>query len=125
MTLEFLNSFNIIITNNKNFSTSYVLQMISENLTYSTNYLLINTNSLEHSSIFNTIKNKSFTNLNTSYKIYNLVTNEYTLSYTIDKTFIKNYSLQYTLTGIASSILLEFGVEYVIIQCPRLKHHWY
>ena len=168
--LEFLSSFNIIITNNKlynaifntvinksftnlntsynivstitkNFSTSYILQMSLENLSYSTNYniikskslpiitnyLLINTNSLEHSSIFNTIINKSFTNLNTNYNIYHLVTNEYTLSYTIDGTFtrIKNYNLQYSLSDYTGSILFGFDIEYIIIQCPKLKRYWY
>jgi len=168
--LEFLSSFNIIITNNKlynaifntvinksftnlntsynivstitkNFSTSYILQMSLENLSYSTNYniikskslpiianySLINTNSLEHSSIFNTIINKSFTNLKTSYNIYHLVINEYTLSYTIDGTFtrIKNYNLQYSLSDYTGSILFGFDIEYVIIQCPKLKRYWY
>jgi hypothetical protein len=96
--LEFLSSFNIILTNNKLYNA-----------------------------IFNTIINKSFANLNTSYNIYHLVTNEYTLSYTIDGTFarIKNYSLQYSLSDYTGSILFGFDIEYVIIQCPRLKHYWY
>ena len=93
---------------NIHWNTNYNLEIQMKNeLTFIQNYGL-STLILDSFSILYTVINSNF--------------NNYSLNYSIQQKsdqleFITNYNI--------IKLKIGFDVEYVIIQCPRLKHYWY
>ena len=133
--------FNIIISKQIELNQIYMLQQESNQLEFitnykiikfntlpiNTNYLLIDTDILSQDLQYYTKFLDILITSGSTFNLYKIYQNSFNLEYTIDGTFtrIKNYNLQYSLSDYTGSILFGFDIEYVIIQCPRLKHYWY